>query len=104
MPVPGCRLIGPSTGRVIFPSAAMVLLTSMLFSVMFPVLDRVPVTVRIWPGCTNPAGHALTTSMLGLLVEGQVAVAVFVRAPPQVVLARTVNVSTYGPHESSGTV
>ena len=42
--------------------------------------------------------------MLGLFVEAQVAVAVFVKETPQVVLARTVKVSAYGPQESKGTV
>ena len=104
VPAPGAKLIGPSTRRDRFCKAAMVLVTYTLFNVMFPVFVTVPVTTFVCPGCNKPTGHAFTTSMLGLFVEAQEALAVFDSDRPQVVLARTVKVSAYGPHESCGTV
>src|SRR5678809_65575 len=98
-------MIGPKTRRDTFPKAAMVLVTTTFVRVILPVLVTVPVTVRSWPGCTNPAGHTFTTSMLGLFVPGHALVSLSVTTRPKHLSAPlATNVSVYGPHESSGTV
>src|ERR1041385_3462283 len=99
---PGASVTGPNTEVL---AAGWLLTTSTLVSVMFPALLTLPLKTSGWPGCTGPTGQALLTTMAGLFVPAQDAVAVLVTLwPKHLSWARAVRVSTYGPHESAGTM
>jgi hypothetical protein len=65
----------------------------MFVKVTLPVLLTLPEKVSNWPGETCFAGHALVTTRPGVVVIGQLALAVLVTASPQRLEARTVSVS-----------
>src|ERR1035437_1004340 len=65
----------------------------MLFNVTLPVLLTLPEKVNNWPGATGCVGHALVTTMPGVVMTGQVALAVLVTATPQALWPVAVKVS-----------
>jgi hypothetical protein len=65
----------------------------MLVNVTLPVLLTLPEKANNWPGATGCVGHALVTTMPGVEVTGQVALAVLVTVTPQMLWPVTVKVS-----------
>src|SRR5882672_11004318 len=97
---PGARVTGPKTEVL---GASRSFTTRTLVRVMLPALLTVPMKTSGWPGCTGVNGHCLVTTMAGLFVPGQEALAVLVTEwPKHLSLAVAVRMSGYGPQESSG--
>ncbi|MND00603.1 hypothetical protein D3C83_192810 [compost metagenome] len=71
---------------------------------MLPVLVTKPVTSTVPPGWIKPCGQIFVTSMLGLLVPGHIFVSELVTPTPQMLVPMAVNVSAYGPQESTATL
>jgi len=69
------------------------LTTVTLLKVMFPELRTTPLKLELPPETPGTAGQTSVTVMPGVVVMGQVALAVLVTGAPQMLAALAVNVS-----------